>query len=150
MTCNLFTSLHSCLYVYLKLRCLGFLCALSASSVYPKVWRVSWGTRWYWWWGVLGSSLTLKATDTGKWVKQRLVISVSTLDCLLPWVTVWPKPSPRSAQYSHHRDLFPASGNWSFLCLFVAVRRAEVTLMMTSHPCEVFRVCVRPLLLSVV
>lgn len=36
-TCNLRTSMHSCFREYFKLRCLGFLCAPSASSVSPKV-----------------------------------------------------------------------------------------------------------------
>lgn len=39
-------------FVYLKLRCLEFLSALSASSVYLNS-EVPWGTRWPWWRGVL-------------------------------------------------------------------------------------------------
>lgn len=71
---------------------------------------------------------------------------MSTHGRLPSWVTVWRRFS--SAPPSHHRLL-----SWFWELRFpvfvnIAVRQAELTLMTTSHHCEV-PVCVQSLLLSV-
>lgn len=148
-TYKLLMSVQTCLYfafVYLKLRCLGFLCALSASSVYPELWRVSWSTRWHRWMGCprFLFFLTLKATDKGEMSKAvtcHISFQHSTVSCreslsgsdspLVHNVFTLQRP------LSWFRELrFPA-------CVCIAVRRAELTLMMSSHSCAIICVCVQ-------
>lgn len=101
-------------------------------------WRVPWGTRWARGVGASSSPLQPSRLQTrGKWVKWHAVVSVSTDNRLPSWVTVWPRCSSGSALYSRSR---PFSRFWvlwlpAFVC--IAVRRAELTLVMSSHPCAV-------------
>lgn len=96
------------------------------------------GTRWYWWRGCpcFLSFVTLQASDDGKWATQRTVISVFNTQlsavmshCLARILLRYDAEFTPQRPFSWFRELrFPA-----FVC--IAVRRAGLTLMMSSHPC---------------
>lgn len=114
--------MYTCLYVvfvYLKLRCLGFLCAPCASSVYPNFEGCHEAPD-----GPGGGvSLFILLSNPqgyrhGEMSKAATCRIGLTLNCLLSWVTVWLRFSSRSSLYSYHTDPFSDSGNRVFLhCL---------------------------------
>lgn len=142
---NPLTSLYTFLYVafvYLKLGCLRFLCALSASSVYPNTESVMRRPTV----SVVGRPsslffLTLKATNRKMSKAATCHISFNTqrppvMSHCLAWMLL-----RGSAVFTPHRQFswfwgqrFPA-----FVC--IAVRRAKLPLMMSSHSCEVVYMC---------
>lgn len=120
----------------------------SASSVYPNIK----GVRRHWWWGVsMFSLLSPSRLQTQGEVSKAATCHISVNTQLSPVMSHCLASVLRRVR-AVLTPLRPFSWFWelwfpAFVC--ISVRRAELTLMMSSHPCADIGVCVRSTSLSV-